>query len=151
MSWERGLGGGYGSDRRQQVQARAQDRERLLRRDLPRFGPDLYSPVVRLTWYSGSDELCCSLSPATHVDTYEIVAVKIVSTSPLSPPPPLSFDFVGIRLGFSGLRCHRLRDAIGSLVELDNYVVRIRHLDTRSCVFCRFACGLLCMPVQLDF
>jgi len=71
---------------------------------------------------------------ATHVDTYEIVAVKIVSTSPLSLPPPLSFDLVGSRLGFSGLRCHRLRDAIGSVVELDNYVVRIRHLDTRSCV-----------------
>jgi len=36
---------------------------------------------------------------ATHVDTYEIVAVKIVSTFPPSAFPVL-LDFVGIRLGF---------------------------------------------------
>jgi hypothetical protein len=44
---------------------------------------------------------CCPLPlyAATHVDTYEIVAVKIVSTFPPSAFPVL-LDFVGIRLGF---------------------------------------------------
>jgi hypothetical protein len=43
----------------------------------------------------------------------------------LLSPPLLSFDFVGIHLGFSSLRCHRLRGAVGSVVELDNSAMRI--------------------------
>jgi serine/threonine protein kinase len=57
---------------------------------------------------------CCPLPlyAATHVDTYEIVAVKIVSPRSLSRPSFL-FDFVGIRLWFRGFLLCLLRRAVG--------------------------------------
>jgi hypothetical protein len=61
------------------------------------------TPVIRFDWFTGSDEdfvlchllLSSLLSAATHVDTYEIVAVKIVSTSSSVLP-----GFCSILLGF---------------------------------------------------
>ena len=79
----------HGTHHRRQVQARTQDRRRLLRRDLSRF---LFSLSSYCFFSSKALELTpfvcfITFSAATHVDSFEIVAVKIVSVSRFGSVP----------------------------------------------------------------
>jgi hypothetical protein len=123
-----GGGGGDGSHHRQQVKSRPQDRERLLRGDLPRFGLALSidfcsSRVVLslLVWIWRGFWLCCALYAAAHVDTYEIVAVKIVSSSSSSVLPlPCHCS---VRVCVLRLLCHWLLEVLGFGWNLDCHVM----------------------------